>query len=343
VLVPGAYTEIARRAVAAGFGLPRGSRRETVAAVPTSIWFWIAFHIGVFIALIVDLAQFKRRDRALSMRAAAQRSAIWIALSLLFNLLVWKLRGPDTALDFLTGYLIEYSLSVDNIFVFVLIFAYFRVPPIAQHRVLVWGIVGALVMRGIMIWLGVTLVARFHFVLYLFGAFLLMTAVRMFSGKYGQRDFEKGFIMRTCRKWVPVTPGFHDENFIAKIDNRWMLTPLALVLILVDVMDLVFAVDSIPAVFAITQDAFIVYTSNICAILGLRSLYFLLANLVDRFIYLKTGLAIVLAFVGMKMILADVFRVPTLISLALIVIILGVTITLSMIVTRNRASAENRK
>lgn len=311
--------------------------------MPTSIWFWIAFNAGVFVALIVDLVSFKRRDRALSMRAAAQRSAIWMVLSLLFNLLVWKLRGPDSALDFLTCYLIEYSLSVDNIFIFVLIFTYFRVPPIAQHRVLVWGILGALVMRGIMIWLGVTLVARFHFVLYLFGAFLLLTAVRMFSGKYGQRDFEKSFIMRCCRKWIWVTPDFHEANFMAKIDNRWMFTPLALVLILIDVMDLVFAVDSIPAVFAITRDAFIVYTSNICAILGLRSLYFLLANLMDRFIYLKTGLALVLAFVGIKMIVADYFPVPTPISLAVVVFILAVTITISMIVTRNRIAAENRK
>jgi len=309
----------------------------------TSIWFWIAFNGGVFIALIVDLVSFKRRDRALSMRAAAQRSAIWIVLSLLFNLLVWKLRGPDTALDFLTCYLIEYSLSVDNIFIFVLIFTYFRVPPIAQHRVLVWGILGALIMRGVMIWLGVTLVARFHFVLYLFGVFLLITAIRMFSGKYGQRDFEKSFIMRCCRKWIWVTPDFREANFMAKIDSRWMFTPLALVLILIDVMDLVFAVDSIPAVFAITRDAFIVYTSNICAILGLRSLYFLLANLINRFIYLKAGLALVLAFVGIKMILADYFPVPTPISLALIVFILAVTITISMIVTQNRTAAENRK
>jgi len=309
----------------------------------TSIWFWIAFNGGVFIALIVDLVSFKRRDRALSMRAAAQRSAIWIVLSLLFNLLVWKLRGPDTALDFLTCYLIEYSLSVDNIFIFVLIFTYFRVPPIAQHRVLVWGILGALIMRGVMIWLGVTLVARFHFVLYLFGVFLLITAIRMFSGKYGQRDFEKSFIMRCCRKWIWVTPDFSEANFMAKIDSRWMVTQLALVLILIDVMDLVFAVDSIPAVFAITRDAFIVYTSNICAILGLRSLYFLLANLINRFIYLKAGLALVLAFVGIKMILADYFPVPTPISLALIVFILAVTITISMIVTQNRTAAENRK
>lgn len=311
--------------------------------MPTSIWFWITFHIGVFFAIFADLVQFKLRDRALSMRAALHRVVIWVLLSLAFNAIVWQWRGADQALDFLTCYLIEYSLSVDNIFIFVLIFAYFRVPPIAQHRVLVWGILGALVMRGIMIWLGVTLVARFHFILYFFGVFLLITAVRMFSGKYGQRDFEKSFIMRSCRKWIRVTRDFSGENFMAKIDNRWMFTPLALVLILIDVMDLVFAVDSIPAVFAITRDAFIVYTSNVCAILGLRSLYFLLANLVDRFIYLKTGLALVLAFVGVKMIVADYFTVPTPISLAVIVFTLAVTITISMIVTQNRAAAENRK
>ncbi len=309
----------------------------------TSIWFWIAFHVAVFIALALDLASFKRRARALSMRAATQRSAIWMVLSLAFGALIWQWQGPQRGLDFLTGYLIEYSLSVDNIFVFVLIFTYFRVPPIAQHRVLVWGILGALVMRGLMIWLGVTLVAHFHFVLYLFGLFLLVTAVRMFSGKYGQQEFEKSLVMRLVRRSVHVTNEFHGEDFTAKIDNRWMLTPLALVLIVIDVMDLVFAVDSIPAVFAITRDPFIVYTSNICAILGLRSLYFLLANLIDRFIYLKTGLALVLAFVGIKMVVADFFPLPNGISLAVILFILAVTITVSMIVTRKRTKAENRK
>ncbi|HEV3147256.1 MAG TPA: TerC family protein [Chthoniobacterales bacterium] len=309
----------------------------------TSIWFWIAFHVAVFIALALDLASFKRRARALSMRAATQRSAIWMVLSLAFGALIWKWQGPQRGLDFLTGYLIEYSLSVDNIFVFVLIFTYFHVPPIAQHRVLVWGILGALVMRGVMIWLGVTLVAHFHFVLYLFGLFLLVTAVRMFSGKYGQQEFEDSLVMRLVRRSVHVTNEFHGEDFTAKIDNRWMLTPLALVLIVIDVMDLVFAVDSIPAVFAITRDPFIVYTSNICAILGLRSLYFLLANLIDRFIYLKTGLALVLAFVGIKMIVADFFPLPNAISLAVILFILAVTITVSMIVTQKRTKAENRK
>jgi tellurite resistance protein TerC len=304
--------------------------------VSTNIWFWIAFHLGVFLALIVDLASFKRRDRELTMRAAARRSLLWVALSLAFNILVARLKGPEAGLDFLTGYLIEYSLSVDNIFVFVLIFRYFKVPAMAQHRVLVWGILGALVMRGIMIWLGVTIIARFHFVLYLFGVFLVITAFRMFFGKHTEKDFGDSWLMRICRKMIPVSPNFHGEHFKVRLEGRWMLTPLALTLVVIESMDLVFAVDSIPAVFAITRDPFIVYTSNICAILGLRSLYFLLARLVDRFVYLKTGLAIILAFVGVKMITADVFPLPNGLSLIIIVLVLAVTITVSMIATRKQ-------
>jgi tellurite resistance protein TerC len=311
--------------------------------VTTSIWFWLAFNAGVFIALTIDLAQFKHRGRELSMRAATQRTAIWIVLSLLFNLLVWKLRGPDKALEFLTGYVIEYSLSVDNIFVFVIIFAYFKVPPMAQHRALVWGIVGALVMRGVMILVGVTLVSRFHFILYIFGIFLLVTALRMLFGKAGEPDFGKSLVMRFCKNWIPITPQFYGEDFRARVNNRWMLTPLGVALIVIDVMDLVFAVDSIPAVFAITQDPFIVYTSNICAILGLRSLYFVVARLMNRFVYLRTGLAFVLGFVGLKMILAKYFPVPTLISLAVIVLILAITIVISVLVTQNRGVADKRK
>jgi len=304
--------------------------------VSTSIWFWVAFHIGVFTALVIDLVQFKHRGRELSMRAAARRSILWVVLSLAFNGIVWYLKGPESALEFFTGYLIEYSLSVDNIFVFVLIFAHFRVSGKAQHRVLVWGILGALVMRGIMIWLGVALVSRFHFVLYIFGIFLVITAIRMFSGKTSGQDFGDSWWMRAIRKMVPVTRDFYEEHFKAYVDGRWMLTPLALVLIVIDLMDLVFAVDSIPAVFAITQDQFIVYTSNICAILGLRSLYFLLANLMNRFVYLKTGISIVLAFVGIKMIIADKVPLPNWVSLAVIIIVLGCTITLSMMVTKGK-------
>ncbi len=301
----------------------------------TSIWFWIAFHIGVFIALMLDLAQFKHRGRELSMRAASHRIGIWIALSLIFNLLVWRIRGPEHALDFLTGYLIEYSLSVDNIFVFILIFQYFRVPGRAQHRVLTWGILGALIMRGVMIGLGVALVSRFHFILYLFGAFLVFTALRMIFGTQ-ESQFGDSWVMRACQRLVPVTRDFHAEHFKAKIDGRWMLTPLALCLIVIDVMDLVFAIDSIPAVFAITQDPFIVYTSNICAILGLRSLYFVLAGLMNRFIYLKVGLAIILIFVGSKMMLSHFVTVPNILSLLIVVTVLAITITVSMIVTGRR-------
>ena len=307
----------------------------------TSIWFWLAFTAGVFIALTIDLAQFKHRGRELSMRAATQRTAIWIVLSLLFNLLVWKLRGPDKALEFLTGYVIEYSLSVDNIFVFVLIFAYFKVPPKAQHRALVWGIVGALVMRGIMILLGVTLVSRFHFILYVFVVFLLVTGLRMLLGKAGEPDFGKSLVMRFCRNWIPITPEFYGEHFKARVGSRWMLTPLGVALIVIDVMDLVFAVDSIPAVFAITQDPFIVYTSNICAIMGLRSLYFLVARMMNRFIYLRTGLAFVLGFVGLKMIVAKYFPVPTPISLGVVVLILAITVLISVLATQKRGTPKN--
>jgi tellurite resistance protein TerC len=323
--------------------LPQASRHESLAAVSTSIWFWIAFHIGVFAALAVDLVTFKHRDRELSMRAAARRSVLWVLVSLGFNALVWHFKGPQHGLDFLTGYLIEYSLSADNIFVFVLIFAHFRVPPRAQHRVLVWGIVGALIMRGTMILCGIALVQRFHFVLYLFGFFLLFTALRMLFGKHPPRDFAEGWVMRTCRRIFPITPEFHGEHFKVRIDGRWMLTPLALTMIVIEVTDLIFAADSIPAIFAITRDPFIVYTSNICAILGLRSLYFLLAGLMERFIYLRTGLAFVLGFVGIKMILADHFHLPTGISLVVIVVILAITIPASMIVTRKRAAAINRE
>ncbi|HEX3817646.1 MAG TPA: TerC/Alx family metal homeostasis membrane protein, partial [Chthoniobacterales bacterium] len=255
---------------------------------------------------------------------------------------IWRWQGMDQAVDFFTGYLIEYSLSVDNIFVFVLIFAYFQVPPEYEHRVLVWGIVGALVMRAIMILVGVTLVARFHFVLYLFGAFLVVTGLRMLLGKSKPLDLEKNMILRTTRRLLPVTQEYHGPHFRARIDGRWLLTPLALVLIAIDVMDLVFAVDSIPAVLAITQDTFIVYTSNICAILGLRSLYFLLAHLVNRFIYLRIGLAVILCFVGAKMIAARWIVLPNWLSLLIIATILAITICISVFATRNRAETPAR-
>jgi len=311
--------------------------------VTTSIWFWVAFHVGVFVAIGIDLFTFRVRGRALSMAAAARRSIVWVVVSLAFNGVVWRVKGPHHGLDFLTGYLIEYSLSMDNIFVFVLIFTHFRVPPRAQHRVLVWGIIGALIMRGTMILFGIALVRRFHFVLYIFGLFLLITAVRMLFGKLATHDFRETRLMRFLRRILPITHDFHNQDFRVRVDGRWMLTPLALTMIVIEITDLAFAVDSIPAIFAITQDPFIVYTSNICAILGLRSLYFLLAGLMNRFIYLRTGLALVLGFVGLKMITAKFLPFPRIVSLGIIVLILGVTIWLSMLKTRNSAAHEHPK
>ncbi|MGZ5553939.1 MAG: TerC family protein [Chthoniobacterales bacterium] len=303
---------------------------------PMPLWFWIAFHVGVFVVLAIDLVGFNRKAHVIGIKEASIWSGVWIALSLLFNLLVWHIRGADDAIDFFTGYVIEYSLSVDNIFVFVLIFTYFQVRRKYQHRVLVWGIIGALIMRGCMIWLGVSLVERFHWVLYLFGAFLLITGIRMFTSHGEEIDLESNFVLRICRRWMRVTPEYHAQHFIAKQNGAWMLTPLALVLIVIDIMDLIFAVDSIPAVFAITQDEFIIYTSNVCAILGLRSLYFVLAHVIDRFIYLKTGLAIVLTFVGTKMIARHLIQIPTWASLTIIVSVLVATVVLSMRATRGR-------
>jgi tellurite resistance protein TerC len=323
--------------------LPQTSERESLPAVRTSIWFWIAFHVGVFVAIGIDLFTFRRRGRELSMAAAARRSVLWVIVSLAFNAVVWRVKGPHHGLDFLTGYLIEYSLSMDNIFVFVLIFTHFRVPPLAQHRVLVWGIIGALLMRGTMILFGIALVRRFNFVLYLFGIFLLITAARMLFGKHPARDFRETRVMRLCRRILPITNEFHNEHFKVRVNGRWMFTPLALTMIVIEVTDLAFAVDSIPAIFAITRDPFIVYTSNICAILGLRSLYFLLAGLMNRFIYLRTGLAFVLGFVGIKMITADYLPLPRIVSLGIIVLILGVTIALSMLKTKDGTAAEGRK
>src|SRR6266404_9337194 len=320
--------------------LPCPPLHENLPGVTTSIWFWIAFHIGVFIAIGIDLFTFHQRGRELSLTAAARRSVLWLLVSLGFNALVWRFKGPHHGLDFLTAYLVEYSLSADNIFVFVLIFAHFRVPPLAQRRVLVWGIVGALVMRGTMFWCGIALVQRFHFVLYLFGVFLLITAARMLFKKHAARDLTEGWLLRTCRRVLPMTREYHAEHFHVRIDGRWMFTPLALTMIVIEVTDLIFAVDSIPAIFAITRDPFIVYTSNICAILGLRSLYFLLAGLMDRFIYLRTGLAFLLAFVGIKMMIADYFPVPRVLALAVIALILGITIALSM--AKTNGAAEGR-
>jgi tellurite resistance protein TerC len=300
----------------------------------TSIWFWIIFNAVVVVLLVLDLAVFHRKVRASSGREALAWAGFWIFLSLCFNVVVWQWKGAEKGLEFLTGYLIEYSLSVDNIFVFVLVFSYFRVPPEHQRRVLFWGILGALVMRGAMIALGVQLVTRFHWVLYIFGAFLLFTGVRMLFEKESGVDVEHNPLVRFCRWLAPISRDYDGAHFTTRVDGRRMLTPLAVVLVTVESTDLLFAVDSIPAIFGITKDPFIVYTSNVCAILGLRSLYFVVGHLVSKFIYLKVGLALVLSFIGIKMLAADFVHIPIAMSLGLVVGILAMSIAVSLVVTR---------
>jgi tellurite resistance protein TerC len=308
----------------------------------TNLWFWIIFNAAVLCVLAIDLFAFQRKAHAPSMKESAIWTAVWVTLSLGFNALVWHWMGPAKALEFLTGYLIEYSLSVDNIFVFVLIFSYFAVPAAYQYRVLFWGILSALLLRGVMIGVGVAFVEAFHWALYFFGAFLLFTGAKMIFSKRKAVDIARNPLIRLVRRLLPVSDSYHGANFTIRRAGRRLLTPLAMVLIIVEATDILFAVDSIPAIFGITHDPFIVYTSNVCAILGLRSLYFLLARVVHKFVYLKPALAIILFFIGAKMLLADVYPIPTAASLGVVGLVLLIATGLSLLVNhQRRATAES--
>ena len=297
---------------------------------------FIAFNVGVLAVLALDLGIFNRKAHAPSVKEAAAWSAVWISLSLGFAGVVYWQMGGQAALEFVTGYLIEYSLSIDNIFVILLIFSYFRIPDKYQHRVLFWGILGALVMRGGMIAAGAFLIARFHWIIYVFGAFLVFTGIRMAMHDDSDIEPEANPILRLVRRMLPITHDYRGQHFFVKeppmpgMPATLMATPLFVVLILVETTDLIFAVDSIPAIFAVTRDPFLVYTSNVCAILGLRSLYFLLAGFIHKFHYLKLGLAVVLTFVGVKMLLGAVYHIPILISLAVIAGVLVTAVVASM-------------
>ena len=297
-----------------------------------TIWFWVLFNVFILVMLALDLGVFHRRAHAISIREAAIWSSVWIGLSLTFNLGLYIFAGPEPALAYLTGYLIEKALSVDNIFVMVLIFSYFRVEPMYQHRVLFWGIIGALVMRGIFIVVGTYLLQHFHWVIYLFGALLVFTGTRMAFRDEEPFDAESNRLLRLVRKLVPVTAQYHGKHFLIKQGGKLFATPLLLVLLMVEFTDLIFAIDSIPAIFAVTTDSFLVYTSNVFAILGLRSLYFLLAGIVDQFRYLKYGLSFILVFVGVKMLLSEIQKVPIVASLVVIATALLISILLSLIV-----------
>lgn len=303
-----------------------------------SVGVWVGFNLLVLIFLAIDLFVFHKEAHKVSVREAGTWTVIWIALALAFNVVLYFWRGQEAALQYLTGYLIEKSLSVDNLFVFAMIFSYFSVPQEYQHRVLFWGIVGALVMRGVMIAVGATLISNFHWVLYIFGAFLVYTGYKML-GKKSEGTVEPGKnpLVRYFRKVFPVTDGFEGQNLFVRRGAKLMATPLFLVLVVVETTDLVFALDSIPAIFAITHDPFIVYTSNVFAILGLRALYFLLANVIDTFKYLSTGLAIVLMFIGVKMLVEDFFPVPVVLSLVVVLLVIAISIIASVISARREA------
>lgn len=301
---------------------------------------WIVFHVVVGAMLAVDLGVFQRTPHKLSMREATIWSVVWIAAALLFNAGVWALEGPQVGLEWLTAYLVEKALSVDNLFVFLVIFSYFAVPDHLQPRVLLWGVLGAVVMRASLILVGVTLVKLFHWVLYLFGALLVYTGWKLFRHREETVDPSQNPVLRAVRRRFPVTETYVGGRFFVRREGRLWVTPLLLVLVVVESTDLMFAIDSIPAVLAITHHMFTAYTSNIFAILGLRALFFVLAGIMDMFRYLKYGLSLVLVFIGLKMLAADFYKVPIGVSLAVVAAILAVSVLASVLIPAPKEAAQ---
>lgn len=314
---------------------------ETVA----TWWMWLGFILLVLVMLAVDMFLLGRQgSHKVSLKEAATWSVVWVAMALLFSAALWwyldgnlgRELANKKALEFFTGYLIEKSLAVDNIFVFLMLFSYFAVPAEYQRRVLLYGVLGAIVMRAVMILFGAWLIAQFHWILYLFGLFLLVTGIKMLIFAGHEPDLEKNPILRWMRGHMRITQEYHGESFFVWKNGIRYATPMLLVLVLIEVSDLIFAVDSIPAIFAITEDPFIVFTSNIFAILGLRAMYFLLADIAPRFHYLKYGLALVLAFIGAKMLIVDFVKVPIALALGIVALILAASVALSLLKTRPR-------
>ena len=304
-----------------------------------TVLIWGAFNLFVLAMLALDLGIFNRNAHVVRFKEALSWTAAWVTLAVLFNLLIYFWQGPRPALEFLTGYLIELSLSVDNLFVFLLIFSYFRVPPLYQHKVLFWGILGALIMRVTFILTGVALIERFHFVIYLFGGFLVLTGIKMALEKDKELHPEKNPALKLFRRLMPVTEHYEEDRFFVRRGATLFATPLFVVVLLVETTDLIFAVDSVPAVLAITLDPFIVYTSNVFAILGLRSLYFALAGVMQMFHHLHYGLSAILVFVGAKMLLADVYPVPIGAALGVVAGILLLSIVASILQPRKEEAA----
>ncbi len=300
--------------------------------LPHHLWLWIGFNVFVLVMLALDLGVFHRKTHVVTLRESITWTVVWVVMAMLFNLGIAHFMGNEKGLEFFTGYVIEKSLSVDNVFVFALLFSYFAVPALYQHKVLFWGIFGALVMRAIMIALGAKLIAEFAWIIYVFGAFLVLTGVKMIVKREQEIHPEKNPVVRFFKRFIPSTSDFRGDKFFVREKGVLMATPLFVVLILVEFSDLIFAVDSIPAIFAVTKDPFIVYTSNVFAILGLRSLYFALAGVLDKFHYLKVGLGFVLSFVGVKMLLAhSPWKIDTHVSLGVIIVVLAASVVASLV------------
>ncbi|MEV6831973.1 TerC family protein [Amycolatopsis sp. NPDC051102] len=297
------------------------------------LWAWAAV-LGVILAMLaIDLAA-HRKASVVGVREALAWSGVWVALGLAFGAVVWWIWGAEFAGQYFAGYVIEKSLAVDNVFVFAIIFGYFAVPREYQHRILFYGVVGALVFRAVFIAAGSALIASFAWILYVFGAFLVLTGIRMALHRDETVDYGNNPVLRVFRRIVPSTDGDHGGKFLVRLGGRWVATPLLAVLVLIEVTDVVFAVDSIPAIFAVTQEPFLVFTSNAFAVLGLRAMYFLLADVMHRFVYLKLGLALVLVWVGVKMLLLDIWKIPTALSLGVVGAILATAVAASLIRTR---------
>ena len=298
----------------------------------SSTWLWIGFSVFILLMLSLDLGLLNRKAHTIKYREAATWSVVWVTLAMIFAGLVFYYQGTTRGFEFLTGYLIELSLSVDNLFVFLLIFSYFKVPSKYQHRVLFWGVMGALIMRLTMIFIGAALIQRFEWIIYIFGAFLVYTGIKMFKQEELDIQPEDNPLVKFVTRFIPITRHYEEQKFFTRVNGRLMGTLLLLVLVIVEVTDLVFAVDSIPAIFAITTNTFIVYTSNVFAILGLRSMYFLLAGVVEKFQYLKMGLAIVLTFIGVKMLVVAVdVHIPIWFSLMFVAVVLLSSVVASLI------------
>jgi len=296
--------------------------------------FWIGFIVLIFLLLALDLGVFHRKTHVIKMKEAILLSLFWISISLIFNIWIYFQFGEQKAFEFLTGYVIEKALSVDNLFVFLMIFSYFHVSSVYQHKILFWGILGALVMRAIFIAAGVTLIEQFHVVIYIFGAFLVITGIKMALMGDKKIEPEKNPMLKFLRKVMPVAENYHDDKFFIKRSGKYFATPLFVVLVVVESTDVLFAVDSIPAILSITTDPFIVYTSNVFAILGLRALYFALAGIMPMFYYLNYGLSAILVFVGTKMLISDLYKVPIMVSLGVVAAILIASVALSVIRAR---------